>query len=296
MRVNIYTSFNGVGLQKDYEILKGIIEPQGNIVDYADWKQRHGHRPDHADVALHLEIPRPDLMSLAPKNIIIPNPEWFDTRWASAIKRFDAIWCKTQDCLRIFSKHHKKCIFTSFTSLDFRRNTGKVKQMIHVQGASEFKGTHEILNVWAANDMPRLFLMSKKLQAANGNVACGGFMADEDFRNLMNACLIHLCPSYYEGFAHYIWEAMSCGAVVLTTNCPPMNEFITDKRLLITCGPAWMHHFGEMHRPNVDELKKKVLAVYDMPEAELVELGEKNREKYLQNDKQFREKLLNLLA
>ena len=42
----------------------------------------------------------------------------------------------------------------------------------------------------------------------------------------MNTYTFHICPSLCEGFGHYISEGLSCGAVVITNNCAPMNELV----------------------------------------------------------------------
>ncbi|KDO34742.1 hypothetical protein SPRG_00804 [Saprolegnia parasitica CBS 223.65] len=44
-------------------------------------------------------------------------------------------------------------------------------------------------------------------------------------RLLLEASVI-LCPSKMEGYGHYINQARASGALVLTTNGPPMNEFV----------------------------------------------------------------------
>lgn len=38
---------------------------------------------------------------------------------------------------------------------------------------------------------------------------------------------IHVCASEREGFGHYINEARAAGALVVSTDHPPMNELIT---------------------------------------------------------------------
>ena len=40
--------------------------------------------------------------------------------------------------------------------------------------------------------------------------------------------MVHICPSAREGFGHYINEARSVGAVVLTIDAAPMSEFVVD--------------------------------------------------------------------
>lgn len=38
---------------------------------------------------------------------------------------------------------------------------------------------------------------------------------------------IHICASEREGFGHYLNEARAAGAFIITTDHPPMNEFVT---------------------------------------------------------------------
>ena len=293
MRINIYTSLNGVGLEKDYMILKGIFESAGHTVGMADYFQRR-MRPDRADVAIHLEIPRFDLMSMAAVNYMMPNPEWFMSDWMRQVKRFDGILCKTHDCVNVFIGTGK-AIYTGFTSMDFYRPMKKSKHLIHVQGKSDFKGTGEILQAYQRNELPRLFLLSKKPHQTTNNVVNAGFLSDDDFIKLINCCMIHVCPSLYEGYGHYIWEAMSCGNVVITTDAAPMNEFVTDDRLLVATNKPWKHHQGLMHPPLVDSLTDVIRSVSAMDEAELIAIGEYNRATYLANDAAFKERILNVI-
>lgn len=292
MRINIYTSLNGVGLEKDYLILKQVFEAAGHSVGVCDYFQRR-MRPDKADVAIHLEIPRFDLMSMAKVNYMMPNPEWFMSDWMRHINRFNAILCKTHDCVNVFGG---KAIYTGFTSVDFYKKMKKSRQLIHVQGKSDFKGTGEILQAYQKAELPRLFLLSKKPHAATRNVVNAGFISDDDFSKLINCCMIHLCPSLYEGYGHYIWEAMSCGNVVITTNAAPMNEFIIDSRFLVETNKPWRHHQGMMHPPLVDSLVDVIGRVAAMDEAELLKVGEQNRALYLANDAAFRGRILNVIS
>ena len=109
---------------------------------------------------------------------------------------------------------------------------------------------------------------------------------------LLNACIIHLCPSMYEGFGHYINEARSTGAVILTTDRPPMNEFITDKRFLVEGQRARVHNLVPLFKVNTIDLSNKIQAVFNMDFEELEQIGIENRKKYLQLDTFFKDKLL----
>ena len=51
-------------------------------------------------------------------------------------------------------------------------------------------------------------------------------MSDSALSSLMSSCKIHVCPSYAEGYGHYINEARSCNSFIVTVDGAPMNEFI----------------------------------------------------------------------
>ncbi|KAJ3075719.1 hypothetical protein HDU98_007111 [Podochytrium sp. JEL0797] len=67
------------------------------------------------------------------------------------------------------------------------------------------------------------------------NIIVHEFVTLEQLRRLQYSNGIHVCASEAEGFGHYINEARSLGSFILTTNHPPMNEFIdSDSGTLIS--------------------------------------------------------------
>ena len=58
-------------------------------------------------------------------------------------------------------------------------------------------------------------------------------LSDEALKELMNTCAYHACPSFVEGFGHYIHEGQSTGATIITTHGCPMNELVSHPDLLV---------------------------------------------------------------
>ncbi len=289
MRINVYTAFNGVGLQKDYEIIKSLLSPKHEVVG-VDWLKREMGKP--ADINIHMEIPRYECLSTARRNILIPNPEWFAKAWVTRILCFNEVWCKTSDCHRIFSKLNPRSVLTGFMSDDlFMPTVYKEKKMIHVAGKSHTKGTLEIIEAYKKYpDLPPCTIISSEKWEVSGNLTLMGRVPCDELKMLLNENLIHLCPSSYEGWGHYLHESFSTGAIVITTDFPPMNEFT--KRNLVQVSSTTPMHQAIIGHVSVDKLAEEIMNVNRIPEDELKEIGMKNREGFLQRNLSFKNFIL----
>jgi hypothetical protein len=295
MKINIISTNNGVGLQQDYLILKSVLEKK-HEVNFIDFR-----KPIHkkADVSIHLEHAVVSLLPTAPKNILIPNPEWFEGQWLKHIGRFNEIWCKTHETERIFKQHSPNCIYTSFTSVDhFNPEIKKDKVFFHNRGKSSHKGTLATIRAWRET-FGRLILNSDgtaKLQQKNGMILNNIRMSDEDICIVMNSCLFHLCCSEAEGFGHYINEAKSCGAIILSTDAAPMNEMVSNEfGKLIPVVSKGRHMLGITNQIDHTSLTYAMQELLELSEKELSLMSEKSRQSFLDNDKYFKEKINELL-
>jgi glycosyltransferase involved in cell wall biosynthesis len=104
--------------------------------------------------------------------------------------------------------------------------------LFHLGGRSINKGSQPLLDLWLRKPhWPALTLVQRaKLQRPahlpDNLRLIDDYLDDAELQRLQNQHLFHLCPSETEGFGHHLVEGMSVGAVVLTTDAPPMNEMV----------------------------------------------------------------------
>lgn len=239
MKFNLLSNIkNGAGLERDYRLLRRILEEKGHTVEGIMFDQPAPY--PRADVNIWLEIlPSPswgltaEAIDAAPRNWVIPNPEWwYADIWDKFLPRFEKVICKTKDCLRIFEqKAPGRCIFTGFESLDlYEPETERQPTFLHMAGKSETKNTAAVMMAWRLYSLPPLTVVAFKPTIAEKckgvpNVVHIERLTEEQVRGMMNRHLFHIMPSKYEGFGHYIHEAIGCGGLVLTTNASPMKDF-----------------------------------------------------------------------
>jgi hypothetical protein len=290
----ILTVLNGVGLQRDTAIVKELLVAAGIEVYVTDIYKNVDHR--HVDINIHLEIVSRKFLHKAHQNWLIPNPEWFQGNWVKDLKYFNKVLCKTHDAEDIFKRLGCKTVYTSFTSED-RRVDGCKKQRVffHNQGKSDAKNTDAVLGCWRRFVPPATcVVVGRRMVGGITNVHHAGYMNEDDFRMLQNTCMFHLCPSQYEGFGHYIWEALSCGNVVVTTDAEPMNEFIRPGfGLLVKADDFHMQNLGKMWHVSPANIHAAVTQVLKMKQTQIDDMGALAREAWESNDKFFKERFLN---
>lgn len=294
--VRILTVLNGVGLQRDTEIVKRLCEQAGCEVYVADIYKHVDHR--HFDLNIHLEIVSEHHIHRAYENWLIPNPEWFMQKWVNKLRFFKKVLCKTHDCERIFKELGCQTVYTSFTSDDRQIEAQKQRIFFHNQGKSAAKNTDAIIQAWDKfTPGVSCVIVGQKPQQPHQDVVHCGYLEEDEFKVLQNTCLFHICPSQYEGFGHYIWEALSCGNIVISTNAAPMNEFI-DESFGVLVDPSGFHrqHFGNMHHVTPEAINEAVKSVLTLSDDKIKEMSTNARLKWEQNDKFFKEAFLKELS
>ncbi len=298
LKINVFSVSNGVGLERDRKILKKALEDLGHIVYEREVKtdQPNGNA---ADINIFFEIISPYWISSARLNWFIPNPEYYEQ--GDLYKKMDLILCRTREVERIFRSLNHPTYFLGFTSIS--RYDNKIDKnfstFLHLAGSSLTKNTPIVVNLWKNHvDLPNL-VMIKHLggpELSQPNVHwISSHLPEDDLTHLQNACGIHLCPSIAEGYGHYIMEAMAAGAVVITTDAPPMNEFITDRRCLIPYSSSCPRHFGTAYFVDAQHVASTIRAIQELPVDELEKIGQQNRSVYLQNTRTFHQNLKLLL-
>jgi ABC-type nitrate/sulfonate/bicarbonate transport system ATPase subunit len=140
----------------------------------------------------------------------------------------------------------------------------------------------------------RLFLLDEPLSNLDAKLR---METRAELKKLQNACGIHLCPSRSEGWGHNIVEGLSCGAVVVTTDAPPMNEHVGPEfGLLVATARTEARHMGTNYFVAIDALEAAVERAIRMPHQQLAAMGSLARQRFLEIDREFRARVGALLA
>lgn len=316
--LNVIAWDNGVGLTRDLRLLERALRDAGFDVHMSAigrGKLRKWTRPlrrrigfwldrlrgrDRFDANLMLEHLRPEDFRFARRTLFIPNPEWCLPSDVELLPHAHAVLAKTGHAETIFAERGCKVARIGFTSED-RHDPAvpRERTFFHLAGRSRNKGTARLLALWRRHpEWPRLIVVQSPRVAEPDAAPAANiehridYVSDAELRRLQNASWFHLCPSETEGFGHYLVEAMSVGAVALTTDAPPMNELVTPARgLLVGYQATGVQHLSDIFLFDEAAMEAAVEHAIALPDAELHRLGGNAREWYLENDRQFSSRL-----
>jgi Glycosyl transferases group 1 len=295
---------NGVGLSRNLRLLTTTLRARGYRVDFTNTRrrggipglvqrgrgairarrqaarQRHGLPPPY-DLVLMEEHIAPAYLEDARRRVLLPHPEWFLPRDLAWVERIDLVLAKTREAQRIFAEYGCRTVCTGFTS-DDRRDplVPRERAFFHLAGSSRTKATQPLLDLWRRHpEWPRLTVVQHPREARPGPPAANidhriGYLDDTALRRLQNAHRFHVCPSETEGFGHYIVEAMSVGAVVITLDAPSMNEMITPERgLLVPPSRTGAQHLATTYHFDDGAMEAVVERATALDESRCRELG-----------------------
>ncbi|MDF3059683.1 MAG: hypothetical protein K0R17_3898 [Rariglobus sp.] len=288
---------NGVGLDQDAALVAAALRTD-------DWVVRH-HAPNdwrallmsrgRADAVIHLERFFPLWKWRGARHYLIPNQERFPERQVGRLKKVDQILCKSRHAEEIFFRLHSAVSFVGFTSSDrlLPETKPDYTSFFHLAGRSTLKGTEGLLALWARHpEWPVLTLVQHPDNApasVPANVRLiSRHISNAELQSLQNSCGVHLCPSLSEGWGHYIVEAMSCRAVTVTTDGPPMNELVRPERgVLVAANRSEPRRLGRNFYVDPDALEKAVGGLIAAPCDEKAVMGNAARRWFEQNNARF---------
>lgn len=293
LKIALLSRDNGVGLSLDASLLTGLFTSAGHEVSFVDWQEQV---MPHVDVAIHLELVSRTLAQCADKNIAVLNLEWYPAEWLKYLRAFDQIWAKSSYALRFCRNRGGKNVqLTGFLGLDLNDSLVKrQKSCMHLRGRSGMKGTDQVIEAWRLHaDLPPLTIISKDPVAipegCEGRIRVIGTPSDEERNRLMNESEIHVCPSIAEGWGHYITEAMSVGATVITTDASPMNEHIRPEwGFLVGVTHTRDHHQAVLTYTAPDRIAEAVRRAAALTPETRRKVSRLTREHFLRRNEEFR--------
>ena len=111
-------------------------------------------------------------------------------------------------------------------------------------------------------------------------------------QTLMNRIGVHLCPSAAEGYGHYINEARSVGAVVLTGDIAPLNELVDTNSGVLVGRPSTWDFWGALRTEVLDvsvaDIEDGVKRILLLPERTKRQMGANARRRYREDTALFR--------
>jgi hypothetical protein len=299
---------NKVGVDRDVTLLAGALSawaPEPRFSGYrsiSPLRRFFGSR-DPAETLVFLERVTARWLRQAGRYLLVPNQERYPPRLLGLLGRVDHVFCKSRHAEEVFARHHDSVHYLGFTSLDRWDEAvpADYGRFLHLAGGSAVKGTESVLALWERHpEWPALTLVWHRRGAVRrsvpGNVELvDRYLSDDELRTLQNRSGVHLCPSLSEGWGHYIGEALSCGAVTVTTDGPPMNELVgPDRGVLVPWRRSEPRKLGTDFHVDPDALEAAVESLLARPAAEKAQLGRAARRWFAENDARFRVRLREL--
>ncbi len=206
LKINVYYWNNGVGIVNDAILLKTILKNYD--IKLYDMSVNNKYRV--SDIGIFIQNIWTEQIDKNKKNVYIVNEEWLNDEEKSCLNRFNYIFVKSSYAKSLLDQHHKNVINTGFFSLDRYYFPNHTNKFLHFKGKSIQKNTELV------RDLNYINVLDSNID----------YLSDNDVTFNLNNHDIHICCSLYEAWGHYLWEAMSCGKLVICSEIPVFKEYL----------------------------------------------------------------------
>lgn len=209
-------------------------------------------------------------------SVCVPNWEWFrgtDEHWQSC----DLFVCQSQFTLKIVNQYDFRNAVYVPVALDIERFpsrniAGQARLFVHNAGlvdAQDRKGTRDTILAFKRtkhSDIRLLVRVQKEVELPDLDdritVQFGNLV---DPSELYASGDVAVQPSKMEGNGFMVLEPFASGMPVITTDYPPMNEYVTTKELLVrkrwfkrrAFPTTWVKH-AHLRLPDINDLARKI--------------------------------------
>lgn len=228
----IYNKSNTWGIQQDVELLVQTLQSAaGKKIRHADPLEP----PVKCDLAIHLEVPAYVWMPYAAANIVVVNPEWWETAWNGYLPRIDMLLFKSESARQLFIERvptvDTRCTQVLPWATPNRPITkvpSAAPSAVWFLGGStnKIRAAEVILPLWK-EEWPRLHVYCNRALALTlaSNVELHvGVLAAPEKEAISLAHETHLAFSAAEGFGHVVAEAEATGRRILANHLPVYDE------------------------------------------------------------------------
>lgn len=291
------------GLANDAMVLAEVLKSKYiiSIVKYPETLLYTDRSLPYVDIRIFLEHASSYMMN-AKCNIFIPNIECMNSTDIRCARDMHVLVAKTKHAHGVLTKRfpQNKVEYWGWSSIDRALITNTVpdyNEFLHVKGVSRFKNTQLVLETWLKHpEWPTLTIIHYGNPNQNGyiDIPVDHFMVADNIRMIQrktteneltyhfNRCGVHVCPSNLEGFGHYINEALSVRALVVTTDGQPMKQFVDHgvNGFLIPPVEDTPHSLGNHYTLDTNGFENAIRLVLDTSLEQRATMGNRSREIY----------------
>lgn len=300
MKFALVTNLAGVGLQVDAELVRDVLVEWGHEVTLHQFDEPWGDAKP--DVIILFEVVVANLAGVAPHIWYVANPEWLKPEYVRFVQRHcTKVFAKTREAESVLRDKFSNVHYVGFLTRD-RRDTAveRERRFLHVGGNSGYRNTNSVIAAWReyrywasldAANAPLTVVTNSTTTLTSDDETIPGVtllkrVSDDEVTRLQNSHLFHLYPSAYEGFGQALHEAQSVGAIILTTDAPPMNEFrahfhvpsVRTKRV----------NFGTLHSVSPADIRYQVTEMLAQPNHVVARMSVESRLLFEKGNREFR--------